>query len=527
MEFRVNGQVAQAFAVIAPAALVPLPNQRLFDINLLNARPYVYEAKVQLPAGPVKVSAAFVNAFENPAAANPNLRKRTLILNYLELVNPREPLPVAAPPAPFARFLATTAPAGTRDAAREVLTAFTRRAYRRPAAPAAVDRLVGLYDLARREGESHESGLKLALKAVLVSPHFLFRGEQHPDPDNPTAVHTIDEFALASRLSYFLWSSTPDDELLGLAERGELRKNLDGQVRRLLASPKAQSLVENFAGQWLQLRNLPNLAPDKAMFREYDDGLRRAMGKETELLFNSIVRDDKSVLDFLTADYTFVNGRLAKFYGIKDVTGEEFVKVSLADTPRRGVLTQASILTLTSNPTRTSPVKRGKFVLENLLGTPPPPPPPDVPKLEDQHAVTGTLRQQMEAHRQNPACASCHAQMDPIGFGLENFDAIGRWRDKDGQAPVDAAGKLKSGEEFKDAVQLSAILVDRKKDDFVHCLAEKMMTYALGRGVEAYDRPAVEGVVKAMDGDGDRFSALVLAIVKSMPFQMERGEAPQ
>jgi mono/diheme cytochrome c family protein len=538
MEVRVNGEKVGQFEVIAPATLTPLPRQRLFDINLLNARPYVYEVRTKLPAGKSRVSVAFVNDFEEPGAENANLRDRNLIVNYLEVVNLGEALPPQPMPETFAGYFRQgQASVGTREAAREVVGAFMRRAWRRPVGGAEVERVMKLYDLARGDGGSFEEGLKLAMKGVLVSPEFLFLGQVH-EATTGAAIgegkegvgRPIGELALASRLSYFLWSSMPDEELLGLAEKGQLRAHLGEEVKRMMASPKAEALVENFSGQWLQLRNMPNLAPDKTMFPGYDERLRKAMTRETELLFEDVMRGDRSVLTFLTADYTFVNGRLAQFYGLgsgsdgKPVTGEEFVKVSLEGTQRRGVLTQGSILTLTSNPTRTSPVKRGKFVLENLLGTPPPPPPPDVPKLEDQKAVTGTLRHQMEVHRTNPVCASCHAQMDPIGFGLENFDAIGKWRDADDGGKVDAAGRLKTGETFGNTEQLVEILATKRRGDFEHCLAEKMLTYALGRGVEMYDRPAVEGIVEKMEREDERFSALVMGVVESLPFQMERGE---
>ena len=318
----------------------------------------------------------------------------------------------------------------------------------------------------------------------------------------------------------------PDDELLDLAEHHALRKNLDAQVRRMLASPKADAFVSNFAGQWLEIRNLKFVAPDKEMFPGFDEPLREAMQKETEMFFAHVLKQDRSILDFLNADYTFVNERLAKHYGLPGVTGDEFRQVSLAGTPRRGVITQGSVLTITSNPTRTSPVKRGKWVLETLLGTPPPPPPPDVPDLKnDGKPLTGTLRQQMEEHRKNPTCASCHARMDPIGFGLENFDAVGAYRTKDGEFPVDAAGTLVSGESFDSATGLAGILAKQKRDNFVRCLSEKMLTYALGRGVERYDRPAVDRIVQQTAAGEFRFSALIRAVIASVPFDQQRTDS--
>jgi hypothetical protein len=422
-------------------------------------------------------------------------------------------------------FRAPTA-ATKREVARSIVQRFSTRAYRRPVTAAELNRLMRIFDEADSQKESFEAATKLALEAVLISPHFLFRGELHPEPDNPRLVHPVSEYALASRLSYFLWSSMPDDELFALAEKGKLRKNLEAQVRRLVRDPKSQALVENFAGQWLQLRKLELATPDAKVFPDFDEPLREAMRKETELFFASIVRDDRSVLEFLDANYTFANERLARLYGLAGVHGEEFQRVSLRGTQRGGLLTQASILTLTTNPTRTSPVKRGKWVLENILGSPPPPPPPDVPELKDnsEARLTGSLRQRMEQHRQNPNCASCHARMDPIGFGFENFDGIGAWRARDEGFAIDPAGELASGETFKGPNDLKSTLLKQKREEFVRCLTEKMLTYALGRGLEYYDKCAVSGVTKALEKDGYKFSSLILGVVKSAPFQMRRGE---
>jgi hypothetical protein len=554
MEFRVDGKAVHTFDVLAPAKLQPLPGQRLFSIVLLNAVPQVYEYRVKLPPGEHRFSAAFVNDFADPENKNPNLRDRNLIVNHLEIASLTEParLPErpemiqrlfaqAAKPAPqpgiggmFARMLGRQAPPPAPEMqARTIVGEFARRAWRRPVEPTEVDELMQLYTATLKDGESFESGVKLALQAVLVSPHFLFRGEMPvaaaaaAPAGSAVQSRPVSEFALASRLSYFLWSSMPDDELFDLAAHGALRKNLDAQVRRMLASPKAHALVANFAGQWLEIRNLKFVEPDKKLFPEFDESLRAAMREETELFFNHILRQDRSVLEFLTADYTFVNERLAKHYGLSGVTGDEFRQVSLAGTPRRGVLTQASVLTITSNPTRTSPVKRGKWVLEDLLGTPPPPPPPNVPDLpNDGKPVTGTLRHQMEEHRTNPTCASCHARMDPIGFGLENFDAIGAFRTKDGEFPVDAAGKLSTGESFAGAAELTAILSDKRRENFIRNLSEKMLIYALGRGIERTDRPAIERIMKDVATSGYRFSALIEAVVQSVPFDRQRVEAP-
>jgi hypothetical protein len=434
------------------------------------------------------------------AMKNPETRKRLFI---------REPLPDAE-----------------REGAREIIASFATRAFRRPATVEETGRLLKLFESARASGESFENGIRMAAQAILISPHFLFRGELQPNPDNPAAVHPVDDYALASRLSYFLWSTMPDEELFRHAERGTLRRNLEAQVKRMLKDPKAKAFSENFAGQWLQLRNLKLVAPDPKQFPNFDDELREAMQQETELFFEHVLREDRSVMEFIDADYTFLNERLARLYGIDGVKGEQFRRVALKRSARGGLLTQASVLTITSNPTRTSPVKRGKWVLENILGTPPPPPPPNVPELEESHEaeLTGTLRQRMEQHRDNPNCASCHARMDPIGFGFENFDAIGAWRTKDGEFAIDASGKLTSGEAFDGPAEFKAILLKQKRDEYVRCLAEKVLTYALGRGLEYYDKCAVDQIAKNVARNRYKFSALVLEVTKSTPFQKRRGE---
>jgi cytochrome c553 len=406
-----------------------------------------------------------------------------------------------------------------------ILRGFAERAWRRPISDDEVRRLENLIDLAVRNGDDRQGGVKLVMQAVLVSPHFLFRIEADPDPNDKTNLRTLNEWELATRLSYFLWSSMPDDELFKQAREGTLRQNLDEQVKRMLKDPKARALVDNFAGQWLQTRSLKTFAPDSKLFPTFNDKLRQAMLKETDLYFETIVREDRSVLEFLDSDYTFVNETLAKHYGIADVKGEEFRKVQLPDDRRGGVLTQASVLSVTSNPTRTSPVKRGKWILDNILGTPPPPPPPGVEELKegDQQELKGSLRQRMEQHRANPSCATCHQRMDPLGFGFENFDAIGGWRTKDGKHDIDPSGELPTGQKFKGPAELRIILKQRQ-EDFTKCLSEKMLTYALGRGTERYDRCAVEDIARSLKNHDYRFSALVIEIVKSDPFQKRRGK---
>ncbi len=410
------------------------------------------------------------------------------------------------------------------QAAKKIIELFARQAFRRTVVPAEVDRLVTFVTLAKANGDSFEQGIELSLQAILTSPHFLFRVERSRRPNNAEIALPISEFELATRLSYFLWSSMPDSELFREARQGTLRKNLESQVKRMLKSPKAQGLVENFGGQWLNLRNLKTVQPDPGRFPQFDDKLRLAMQKETELFFAAIVQEDRNILDFLDADFTFVNEPLAKLYGIPGIKGDEFQHVKLTGTARGGVLTQASVLTITSNPTRTSPVKRGKWILENILGTPPPPPPPDVPDLAEGGAeLSGSVRQRMEQHRANPNCAICHQRMDPLGFGFENFDAIGAWREKDGSFPIDPSGQLPGGESFRGPAELRQILKTRQQE-FCRCLTEKMVTYAVGRGIQEADRCSIDQIVEAVAKDGNRFQTLIMQVVKSDPFQKRRGQ---
>jgi hypothetical protein len=410
--------------------------------------------------------------------------------------------------------------------AREILARVAHRAYRRPVSKGELDQLVSLTKLVRSQGGSFEGGIQVALEAILMSPNFLFRIEQDPPADTP---RRISDTELASRLSYFLWSSMPDDELLSLAERGRLHdpQVLHAQVRRMIADPKARSLASNFGGQWLQTRNLDFQKPDAKAFPDYDVELRDAMRTETEMFFQAVVTEDRSVLDFLDGKFTFVNERLAKLYGIPGVQGREFRRVELDGTERSGILTQASVLTVSSYPTRTSPVIRGKWVLENILNTPPPSPPANVPALDDHNVgKTISVRQQLEMHRSNPVCAGCHARMDPLGFGLENYDAMGRWRTTDGQMPLDVSGLLPDGRTFSGASELKEMLrADSPK--FVRALSEKLLTYALGRGLEVYDEPAINRITQRVEQHGCRFSELVAAIVDSVPFQMRQRESPR
>jgi hypothetical protein len=415
-------------------------------------------------------------------------------------------------------------PKGSDDfnSAQQILQRFATRAYRRPLYRGEADRLVALVRLARKQGDGLDKGIQVAVEAVLVSPEFLFRIER--DRRRGAAAHLVSEFELASRLSYFLWSSMPDDELFRLARQGELRDNLDAQIRRMLHDPRSEALVQNFAGQWLELRNLAKVNPNPGQFPDFNDALRRAMRKETELYFATIMREDRSIAEFIDSDWTWVNEPLAKHYGMAGVKGNQFRRVKLTDGIRGGVLTQASVLTVTSNPTRTSPVKRGKWILENIFDSPQPPPPPDAGQLSETKAAieSGSLRHRMEQHRANPRCAVCHARMDPLGFGFENFDAVGRWRSRDGNFPIDSSGVLPNGKKFNGPRELKVILLGRI-GDFRRCLADKMLTYALGRGMESYDKCAIDRICRSVADHHDQFSSLVIAIVKSDPFQMRAG----
>ena len=423
---------------------------------------------------------------------------------------------------------------GHHDAScpRRIVSGLARRAFRRPVTPQEVERLTGLMARVQQDGGSFEDGVALAIQAMLVSPSFLFRIEKNP-PDAVAggAPALISPYDLASRLSYFLWSSIPDENLLSAAAAGTLHKPavLRAQVKRMLRDPKSSRLVENFAGQWLQIRALESVKPDRKRFPEFDDYVRFCMRRETELFVGNVVAGDRSILDFLDAPYSFLNQRMAELYQISNVSGPEFRKVDFSKSPpaagaRAGVLTQASVLTVSSYPNRTSPVLRGKWILSEFLDAAPPPPPPDVPNI-DEEAIgkSMSMRQQMEKHRTNPVCASCHVMMDPLGFGLENYNAVGHWRTMDGAFPIDASGRLPGGREFQGAIGLERLL-RRQSSQFAACLARKLMIYALGRGLESGDKPAVASIVKHAEAEKYRFSELVYQIVVSPEFQMRKPE---
>ena len=411
------------------------------------------------------------------------------------------------------------------NCARDILETLVRRAYRRPITAADIERPFTLYRQVRDE-DGFEAGIEMALAAVLVSPEFLFRVELDPPELAPGTPYRLDDFALASRLSFFLWSSIPDDELLEVATRGDLSdpEVLERQVRRMLADPRAGNLVTNFASQWLHLRNLDSLTPDKRLFADFDDNLRQAFKQETEMVFERILREDRSVLELVQADYTFVNERLAKHYGIPHVYGSRFRKVDVGEgTGRGGLLRHGSVLMVTSFANRTSPVIRGKWVLENLLGVPPPPPPANVPELEEAPAGTKapTMRERLAQHRANPTCARCHVLTDPVGFALENYDAVGRWRTTDADEPIDASGQLFDGTEMDGVADLEAAIVARPQM-FLTTMTEKLLTFATGRGVQLTDAAAVRDIVRQAEGEDYRFSSLILGVARSDPFQMRR-----
>jgi hypothetical protein len=408
--------------------------------------------------------------------------------------------------------------------ARRILSTVARRAYRRSVTESDVSTLLDFYRQGREAG-SFDAGIRTALERMLVDVSFLFRMETDPGDSAPEGGYRISDVDLASRLSFFLWSSIPDEELLGLAEQGRLREPavLEAQVRRLLADERANALVSNFFDQWLYLRNIDSHTPDKNVFPDFDENLRQAFRQETALFLESQIRENRSVLELLTADYTFVNERLARHYEISGVMGSHFRRVSLsADSPRRGLLGQGGVLMVTSFADRTSVVVRGTYVLQNLLGIPPPPPPPNVPDL-DETEVGGTLRQRMEQHRANPVCSTCHSLIDPPGFALESFDGIGKFRTMDGNSPINASGVLIDGTPFEGAASFRTALLTAQMDAFLTTLGEKLTTYALGRGVEYYDMPAIRGVLREAEADDYRWSTLILAIINSEPFQMRRA----
>jgi len=519
MQFRLDGKAVKTFKVTG------------------YRKPAVYKITLKVEKGERTFAAAFTNDYYMPKAKRRRDRDRNLAVRYLEvrgpLGEPANELPEKYRDTHKRMVIATPGrDKSVEQAAREVIAEFLPRAFRRPVTDDEIDKYVRFVTMVVEKGDSFERGVQVAVQAILVSPHFLFRIEDDPARAGAPATESkngkrrLNDYELASRLSYFLWSSMPDEELFRLAEAGTLHKPevLKRQVRRMLENEKANALVKNFGSQWLNLRILDDVTPDEDRF-PFNNKLRRDMQRETELFFEHVMREDRSILDFLDGRYTFLNERLAQHYGISGVKGDHFRRVDVSDHPRAGVLTHASVLTLTSNPTRTSPVKRGKWILENIFDDPPPDPPPNVPELDEDKIASGelSLRKQLEIHRKNPVCASCHTTMDAIGFGFENFDAVGRFRTNRGHVPIDASGELPDGSTFRGPLELVTVLKQRR-DDFSRCFAKKMLTFALGRGLEYYDKCTLDDITKATRKNDYRFSVFVEEIVTSDPFLMRSRE---
>jgi hypothetical protein len=510
---------------VGPRVLISVDGKKVREIDV-KATPETrgdYQVMMKLKAGKRNISVAFTNDDSLDAKNGKPKEDRNLYIYSVGISGqkPSEAVPVSSLPESHTRII-TAVPnvtQGPQEALKKVLTAVARRIYRRPISTTEVERFVALSKNAMDDGESYEGAVQVAIQAMLVSPNFVFKVET-PEAKTPEGYPLVNEFELASRLSYFLWSTAPDDQLLSLAWRRQLREPgvLAGQVKRMIDDRRANAFVENFAGQWLTLRKLDTFEPNEAMFPTWNEEVRELARRETYTFFAGVMRNNLSVLRLLDADFTYLNEKLAKFYGIPGVEGDQFRKVSLVGQNRRGILTQASVLAVTSNPTRTSPVKRGKWILDNLLNTPPPPAPPGVPEL-DKAELNGTLRERIEQHRADPACASCHKLMDPLGLALENYDAVGRWRTRDAGEEIDASGEMPTGEKIKSAGDLIRIMREKNAEKFVRCLTEKMMTFALGRGLEYYDRCAVDQIFSKSKADDFLFVSLVTEIVLSNPFQ--------
>ncbi len=490
-----------------------------------------FEYPITLKAGPKLVGVSFVQHSEarDEATLRPRMRSRGT-QPAIATVTIRGPYDVTAPgDSPSRRRIFVCEPAGLFDelpCAKQILSTMARRAYRRPVTDVDLRDLMPFYTAGRAEG-SFDLGIQKALERLLVSSQFLFRIERPPASVNEDGTYRISELELASRLSFFLWSSIPDDELLEVAAAGRLKdpKVLEQQVRRMLTDPRSESLVTNFAAQWLYLRDIESKLPDEILFPDFDETLRQSLRRETELFLDSVLRDNRSVLELLTANYTFLNERLARHYGIPNVKGSYFRRVTLPEgSVRGGLLGQGSVLTITSYSTRTSPVLRGKWVLENLLSSAPPPPPPNIPSLKTDGKEPGkalTMREAMLQHRANPSCASCHARMDPIGFAMDNFDAVGKWRDADGGTPIDASGVFPEGSKFEGIAGLKKELM-RQPEQFVSTVAERLLMYAIGRNLQYYDSPSVRAILRDAESSRYTLSSLVLGVVKSRPFQMRQ-----
>jgi len=526
VEFAVDGERIHVAAIGGSedlAALFQKPTDTGDDVE---AR---LRVRAAIKAGPHVVTVGFLQNSQAAQAGRLQPYLRSSVDNFdwsgqphIQLLAVTGPFNVTGSgDTPSRRRIFVCNPAKTREeaaCARQIVSTLARRAYRQPVTNADLQRIMSFYDEGRRTG-GFDRGIEAALQRILSSPRFLFRIE---DDNVSSSIHRISDIELASRLSFFLWSSIPDDQLLTTATAGKLKspEGLEREVRRMLADPKSEALTENFAGQWLRLRNLRNVLPNTDLFPDFDDNLRQSMRRETELLFASVIREDRGILDLMTADYSFINERLARHYGIPGVYGSQFRRVTVSDPARRGLLGQGSILALTSHAERTSPVLRGKWILENVLGLPVPPPPPDVPPLKEreQGEQPRTMREQMMEHRVNPACANCHKLMDPIGLALENFDAVGAWRANDSGSPIDASGELADGTKVSGVLGLRQALISQP-ELFARTFTEKMLTYALGRGIDYHDMPALRAIVREAARDNYRFSSIVKGIVRSKPFE--------
>ena len=541
LELSIDGEPVHVFELHPDASLdaqgtAPRNNRRALDAD--------WYVRFPAKAGPRTLALSFLNRtpallenllepFEKPVPGGPNGYYPTAKGAYLrsvEIVGPYTVTGSGDTPSRGRIFVCQPAsPSDEAACAKTILSTLAKRAFRRPVTDVDLQTLLALYNEGRAEG-GFQIGIEHAVEGLLVSPEFLFRVERDPHASTSGAPYRISSLELASRLSFFLWGSIPDDALIDLAASGKLQTPavLEQQVRRMLADPRSEALIKNFVGQWLFLRNLPTFLPDPRKDPDFDEGLRLGFRRETELLADSILRNDKSVLEFLTADYAFINERLATHYDIPNVRGDHFRRVTLTDDHRRGLLGHGSILAVTSFPNRTSPVVRGKFILENLLGTPIPPPPPNVPALEETQKKLDkvlTMREQIAQHRANPVCASCHSMMDPLGLSLENFDFTGRWREVDeNTVPIDASGTLPDGTKFVGPVGLREALL-KNPERFVHTLTEKLLIYALGRGLEYYDMPAVRKIVRDAAHNNYKAASIVLGVVNSLPFQMRRPQS--
>jgi mono/diheme cytochrome c family protein len=534
VEFSVDGKRVYLAKIGGPEDLASLFKAPTDTGDAVDAR---LQAIVPISAGPHSVSVAFLqdSQFAEPGRLQAFLRSSVdnfdwaghPHLQVLMVAGPFHASGVSQTPSRKNIFVCQPVNAAQEPAcAQTIINTLMLRAYRQPPSSADVHRVMEFYASGRGSSSDHPSfdrGIQAALERILASPKFLFRAEADPAGVKPGSIYPVSDLELASRLSFFLWSSIPDDALLHLAIQGKLHDEatLEREVRRMIADPRSDALVENFAGQWLQLRNLRNFQPNTDLFPDFDDNLRQSFRRETELFFESILREYRSVLDLMTADYTFVNERLARHYGIPDIYGSWFRRVPVHDEARKGLLGQGSILALTSHAERTSPVLRGKWILQNLMGLDVPPPPPNVPPLPEEKDgdKPRTMREQMTEHRANPVCAACHRTLDPIGFALENFDAVGAWRSEDAGAPVDASGELADGTKVNGVTELRQALL-RRPENFVTTVVEKLMIYGLGRGLDARDMPQVRAIVRNAARDNYRLSSLIQGVALSTPFRM-------